>query len=148
MKIAVSTSGEGMDAMVNPRFGRCSHFVLVNPDTNEQESLENPAQFAGGGAGIQAAQLLENSGVDTVLTGNVGPNAFQTLKGAGIRIYLGASGTVRNAVERFQNGKLSEAVEPSVGEKAGIVGGSGGGVGGGGGMGGGRGRGRGGDGRR
>jgi predicted Fe-Mo cluster-binding NifX family protein len=145
MKVAVSTNGKGMDAMVNPRFGRCSHFVLVNPDTNEQESLENPAQFSGGGAGIQAAQLLADKGVGVVLTGHVGPNAFQALTGAGIRIFLGTTGTVSSAIESYNKGELKEAGEPSVGEKAGMGSGTGGGRDGGGGMGrgGGRGGGRG-----
>ena len=110
----------------------------------EFEAIQNPAAMAGGGAGIQAAQLVAGKGVEAVLTGNVGPNAYQTLAAAGVKIAIGATGTVQEAVEKYKNGELKGTSAPTVGGHFGMgqgMGGGGMGAGrGGGGGGGGRGR--------
>jgi len=92
-----------------------------------------------GGAGIQAAQMVVNSGVNSVITGNLGPNAADTLAAAGLKTYLGVSGTVREALQQYKSGQLQESSGPTVESHFGT-----GGVGGGAGAGRGTGRGRGG----
>ncbi len=83
MRIAISSTGPDLDAQVDPRFGRCQCFVVVDPATEELEVLDNEAAMMSGGAGIQAAQMVANSGVDAVITGNLGPNAADTLEATG-----------------------------------------------------------------
>ena len=87
-KIAVSSTGDNLDAQVDPRFGRCAYFIFVDTDTLKYEAVQNPNVSAASGAGIQTAQLVANKEVEAVLTGNVGPNAFQTLQAAGIALLL------------------------------------------------------------
>jgi predicted Fe-Mo cluster-binding NifX family protein len=53
-------------------------------------------------------------GAAAVLTGHVGPKAFAALQAAGVKVYAGASGTVREAVERYKAGQLAETREPTV----------------------------------
>ena len=116
MKIAITANGAGLDAPTSPVFGRCLTYVVVDTETMQFESLTNPALSASGGAGIQAAQYLIGQGVQALVTGNVGPNAFQVLNAAGIPVYLNGNGTVRQAVEAFQAGQLeavSGATAPS-----------------------------------
>ena len=60
MRIAISATGLTLDADVDPRFGRCQHFIVVDPDTMEFEALENPNVMAAGGAGISTAQMIAN----------------------------------------------------------------------------------------
>jgi len=114
MKIAVSSMGENLDAKIDPRFGRCQYFLIVDSETMNFEAISNKNAMATGGAGIQAAQTVVGKDVKVVITGNVGPNAFQTLSAAGIKIITGASGSVRNAVEKFKVGELSETLSASV----------------------------------
>ena len=140
MRIAISSSGSDLDAEVDPRFGRCRYFVIVDSETKEFEVLDNQAVMTSGGAGIQAAQIVANSGVDAVITGHLGPNAADTLAAAGLKIYLGASGTVREALQQYKSGQLQESSGPTVESHFG-TGGVGGGAGAGRGRGGGRGRG-------
>ncbi len=79
------------------------------------EAIPNVAAGAMGGAGIQAAQTVASRGVKVLITGNVGPNAFQALSAAGIKIATGAFGTVREVIEKYKRGELKETSMPTVG---------------------------------
>jgi predicted Fe-Mo cluster-binding NifX family protein len=123
MKIAVTSTGNTIDSPIDPRFGRCQFFVFVDPETMEFEAAENEAVMAAGGAGPQAAQFVANKGAEAVLTGNVGPNAVSALKAAGITIYIGATGTVKETVLLFKNGQMQEVGEATVASHSGMGGG-------------------------
>jgi predicted Fe-Mo cluster-binding NifX family protein len=115
MKICVSAVAASLDAQVDPRFGRCPYLVIVDSETMKFEAIPNAASGAMGGAGIQASQIIASKGAKVLITGNVGPNAFQALSAAGIRIVTGAFGTVREVVEKYKRGELSETDAPTVG---------------------------------
>jgi len=115
MRICVSSAANSLDASVDPRFGRCPYFIIVDSDTMQFEAVPNVASGAMGGAGIQAAQTIASKGVKVLITGNVGPNAFQALSAAGIKIVTGAYGTVREVVEKYKRGELKETGSPTVG---------------------------------
>jgi predicted Fe-Mo cluster-binding NifX family protein len=106
MKVIVSAQGDSLEAPVSPVFGRCPIFLLVDTETFEFEAIPNPAMNQPGGAGIQAAQFVVSQGVEAVLTGNLGPNAFDVLQAAAVPGYLAGQGTVRQAVEAYQAGQL------------------------------------------
>ena len=128
MKIAVSASGDGLDANVDPRFGRCSYFIIVETEDNEIKShkeISNEAIQASRGAGVQAAQIVANEGAEVVITGNIGPNAFNVLSQAGIKIITGVSGKVSEVVKKYLKGELKETTKPTVGFGSGMGGGMG-----------------------
>ena len=147
MKVAVCSMGNTLDSPIDPRFGRCAYFVIVDTDSMSFAALQNPGATMGSGAGIQAAQVVSSLGVSAVIAGNFGPNAFQALSAAGIAVYTGALGTVRDAVNQFNSGQLQEVSAPTVAAHFGMNAapgqGFGQGLGPGMGMGGGMGRGRG-----
>lgn len=105
MKIAISATDSNLDAMVDPRFGRSAYFVIAEVEGGEiksSESIKNPGVSAMGGAGIQAAQIIANKEVEVVITGNIGPNAFNVLISTKIKIVTGIAGvTVKNAVQKY-----------------------------------------------
>jgi predicted Fe-Mo cluster-binding NifX family protein len=115
MKICVSSTANSLDASVDPRFGRSPYFVIVDSETMQFEAIPNVASSAMGGAGIHAAQIIASKGAKVLITGNVGPNAFQALSAAGIQIITGAYGTVREAVEKYRRGELKGTSAPTVG---------------------------------
>jgi predicted Fe-Mo cluster-binding NifX family protein len=120
MKICITSQGDNLDADVDPRFGRCKYFIFVDTDTLEFEATQNPNLEAMGGAGIQSGQLVAGRQVKAVMTGNVGPNAFQTLQAAGIDIITGVSGTVKEAIEKYKKGEVKPSQSPSVSSKYGL----------------------------
>ena len=145
MKIAISSTGPGLDAEIDPRFGRCQCFIIVDTETMEHEAMENSSAMAAGGAGISAAQTIVGKGVQAILTGNCGPNAYQVLSVAGVQIITGVSGSVKDAIEGYRTGKFQTSAQANVPDHFGAGGtpGTGGGPGMGGGMGRGTGGGRG-----
>jgi predicted Fe-Mo cluster-binding NifX family protein len=114
MKVAVSAQGKDMNAMVDPRLGRAQQFLIVDTESLAYEALDNPNVRAAGGAGIQTAQFLASKGVQAVITGNCGPNAFATFQAAGIQVYIGASGTIHHVLEQYKKGQLQLAAQPNV----------------------------------
>jgi predicted Fe-Mo cluster-binding NifX family protein len=114
MRIAITANGPTMDANVDPRFGRCAYFLVVDTDTLETEAVENSNAALGQGAGIQSAQLMATKQVKYVLTGNCGPNAHETLSAAGIGVILNCSGTAREVVEHFKAGQFQASGEANV----------------------------------
>ena len=120
MKICVTSDGNSLDSNVDPRFGRCRYFIFADTDTLAFEAIQNPNIEAMGGAGIQSGQFVAGKGVKAVLTGNVGPNAFQTLQAAGIDVITGISGAVKEAIEKYKKGEFKSTQGPSVSSKFGL----------------------------
>jgi len=106
MRVVISAQGENLDAPASPVFGRCPAYIFVETETMEFEAVPNPAMNQGGGAGIQAAQFVVERGAQAVLSGNLGPNAYDVLQAAGVPGYLVPEGTVRQVVEAFKAGQL------------------------------------------
>lgn len=115
MKIAVTSSGDTVDSQVDPRLGRASKFILCETDTGETTVIDNTQSLnIASGAGIQTAENLSRLSVKCVITGHCGPKAFRTLQSAGIKVIVGAGGTVAEVIEQFKSGKLSPAETPDV----------------------------------
>ncbi len=116
-KIAITSEGPGLDDQVDPRFGRAAGFVVVDLDSMETSYIDNgKTQVMGQGAGIQAAELIVKAGCGFVLTGFVGPKAFQALSAAKIQVVQNMENmTVRQAVEKFKSGAVQVAQAPNRG---------------------------------
>jgi len=120
MKVCVTSEGNNLDSKIDARFGRCQYFIIVDTDTLVFEAIQNPNIESMGGAGIQSGQFIAEKKVKAVLTGNVGPNAFQTLQAAGIDVVTGISGSVKEVIEKYTKGELKPTQGPSVNSKFGM----------------------------
>ena len=114
MRIAISATNATLDAEVDPRFGRCQYFIIVDPETTQFEAMENSSAMASRGAGISAAQMVADKGVQAILTGNCGPNAYQVLSSAGIQVISGVSGNVKDVIEGYRAGKFKASNRANV----------------------------------
>jgi len=111
MKIAISSMGRDLSEQIDPRFGRCAYFVIVDTDDMSFEAFDNENIALGGGAGIQAAQFVASKGAKVVITGNCGPNAVRTLSAAGVEVIVGQKGTIRETIDNYKEGNLSQSLE-------------------------------------
>jgi len=129
MKIAISATGPTLEDEVDPRFGRCPYFIIIDPDTMEFEALDNASAMAAGGAGISSGQTIANKGAEVVLTGNCGPNAYQVLASSGLQVITGVSGKIGDAVQAYKSGKFQSSSQPNVASHFGMGAGTGSGMG-------------------
>lgn len=114
-KIAITSEGPTLDDLVDYRFGRAAGFLVVDLDTMATEYIDNgKTQVMEQGAGIQAAEIVARAGVSCVLTGFVGPKAFQALSAVKIAVVQNQEGiTAGQAVERYRKGCLQPASGPN-----------------------------------
>ncbi len=96
----------GMASEVNEHFGMSEHFALLDVEGDKIEKLgfvsDDPR------AHKTPAALLAENGVNIVLAGGIGPHMIKELLDAGLRVYRGAAGDVRQAIEEYRAGMLSE----------------------------------------
>ena len=115
MKLAITSSDKSLEGNVDQRFGRCKFFIIYDTDTDGFEVVDNEVNLnASQGAGIQSASNLANLGVEAVLTGHLGPNAFRTLSAANIKVYAGVSENISDAILMFKNNQLITAQSADV----------------------------------
>jgi predicted Fe-Mo cluster-binding NifX family protein len=109
VKVAVSARKPELEAEIDPRFGRARWLVIYDSDSGEWEAFDNSENCnAVQGAGIKAAELVSEKGCQAVITGHLGPKAFNVLEHAGVKGYLKPTGSVNDAIEDFLHGKLNE----------------------------------------
>ena len=115
MKVAITSQGKTLESEIDQRFARAPFFIFIDSETGEFEAHDNSGPMsAAHGAGPQAASLMADKGVEAVITGHCGPNAFRALSAAGINVVIGANGTVAEALEKFKSGELKPAPNPDV----------------------------------
>jgi len=115
MKVAITAKGTDLKSDVEPRFGRCQWFLLVDTETKEFEVIDNAENVnRAGGAGIGATKLIVSKGAEALITGHCGPNAFTTLSEAGIKVFFGSQGSVEEMLDKLEKGELPEVEAPDV----------------------------------
>jgi len=121
MKIAITAEKDSLDAPLDPRFGRCAWFIIVDTTSPEKfTAIENRAASAGGGAGVQASQTIIDEGVRAVISGNFGPKAYDALDAAGVSMIVVEAQSVREAVQAFNDGTGKLLDSPSAAAHAGL----------------------------
>ncbi|EYE87294.1 diguanylate cyclase [Fervidicella metallireducens AeB] len=111
MRIAISSEGKSISDLMDVRFGRCNYFLIYDLESGDMKCVENSGQSASGGAGIAAAQQIIDEKVDIVITGNLGPNAFNMFNAAGIKVMKSDALIVEKVIELYKNGELTELTQ-------------------------------------
>ncbi len=109
MKVAVTSIDGTMKGAIDERFGRCRKFVVYEAESKTSNVVDNIANLnLPQGAGIQTAQNVVNAGAQAVISGHVGPKAFQVLRAAGIDVYSASNMSVAEALTRYEEGRLTK----------------------------------------
>jgi predicted Fe-Mo cluster-binding NifX family protein len=109
MKIAVALTERTVGSDVDPRFGRCSCFLIYDTEAETRILLDNPGIHATGGAGTQVTQWLADQSVEVVIASEFGPKAQRALISGGLNAYLVGGGTGEQAIEAYLEGRLKPA---------------------------------------
>lgn len=108
MKIVISATGKTSENLLDMRFGRCEYFQIHDTESGEVKILENKGQNSSGGAGIVASTQIIEEKVDVIITGNLGPNAFELIEKAGIKAYKCGDLTISLVLEKYNKNELEE----------------------------------------
>ncbi|NYB51427.1 MAG: NifB/NifX family molybdenum-iron cluster-binding protein [Methanobacteriaceae archaeon] len=122
MKVAIAASGGSLDSQASPVFGRCSHLIvldLVDGDFKDFKIIPNPTTTEGG-AGIKTARMVGDEGAEAIISGSVGPNAFEVLKQLDIKTYQMVPGTVEENLTLLSQGKLQNLDPSARGRRTGM----------------------------
>ena len=115
MKVVITAQGNELSSEVDLRFGRAQYLIVMDTETGDFQAHSNTVNLnAAQGAGIQTGRNVAEFGVEALITGNVGPNAFKTLSAAGVKIFLSEKQTVAEAIDSFKAGKLKEVDQANV----------------------------------
>lgn len=110
MKLAVPTAGNrGLDEQVGEHFGRVPTYTVVDTDSHDVAVIANTSTHAGGT--MHPPELLAHHGVDVLLCQGLGRRAVALFSELGIQVYVGATGTVRDALHAYHQGKLERATQ-------------------------------------
>jgi len=114
LKICLTAITNNLDSQLDPTFGRCAYFIIIDSQAMKFKALKNKAAHVSEGAGVLAAQIMVGKEVKHVITGNIGPRAMQALKTAGIEVNIERDITVKDAIEKFRSKTLRKTNTPTV----------------------------------
>ncbi|MBB5337488.1 NifB/NifX family molybdenum-iron cluster-binding protein [Pectinatus brassicae] len=106
MKIAIPAEDKNIESNVSQTFGRTNYFIIYDMEAKQMETLDNSAIASQGGAGIKAAQLVLDNGVQVLIAPQCGQNAADVLAEGDIKIYASIEGTVKANIDAYTAGKL------------------------------------------
>jgi len=100
---------KGLEDHVCEHFGRAPTFTIVDLEEGTVKVIRNFSTHFGGL--MLPAELLAKEGVKVVLCRGVGPKAVRMMRSYGLKVFVGASGKVKDVVDAWRKGLLPEAGE-------------------------------------
>ena len=76
---AISSTGKTGKSFLDLRFGKCENVVLYNQSEKSYLIIENPFKNSDQ-SGVKLIRFLQNEGVSTIITGEVGPTVGKLLE--------------------------------------------------------------------
>lgn len=107
MKIAITTLGNTPSDAIDQRFGRAEYILILDENKAPLDCIQQGRLAPASGAGIAMAQKLVDAGVDALITGHLGPNAWQVLSASDIRLYQAVDGTANDNLDALMQNSLS-----------------------------------------
>ena len=110
MLVCIPTIGKnGLDDQVGEHFGRVPTYTIVNTETDEVKVIDNTSEHMGGTG--YPAEIIGAMGIDVMICSGLGRKAIMMFEDRGIMVYVGASGSVRGAIQLWKNNQLQVATD-------------------------------------
>jgi len=110
MKVGIPTNGEkGLQETVGEHFGRVPTYTIVDIEKGDVKVVPNESHHMGGKG--YPPELLAKEGVTVMLCRGLGRRAISMFSDFGIDVYIGANGTVEDAIDAYKKGNLTKANE-------------------------------------
>ncbi len=110
LKVCIPTSGNGgLDDTVGEHFGRVPTYTIIDTETNEVKVIKNTTLHMGGEG--YPPHLIRSVGAEVMICSGLGRRAIAMFEEMGVSVYVGAYGTVRDAINMWQKGKLQMATD-------------------------------------
>ncbi|MEM0449338.1 MAG: NifB/NifX family molybdenum-iron cluster-binding protein [Methanomassiliicoccales archaeon] len=107
MKVCVPSMGTSINDDICQHFGRAPYYLIVDTEDGSLDVLENRGEHAGGVG--KPPEHIAKRGVQVMICSSLGPKAIQMLENFNIRTYVGACGTINQAIRQWKEGKLRPA---------------------------------------
>ncbi len=104
--IGIPVSNNKPSAQIDERFGRAKYIYIYNMDTNEGKFVENSATDAHG-QGPKLIQLLASNSVEYIITQNLGGNAYEATRAAGITVFFPSGSGIQENLDAFRENRLT-----------------------------------------
>jgi predicted Fe-Mo cluster-binding NifX family protein len=100
MKICITARGPTLKSAFERHFARAPWFILYDTRTGKSEAIRNGFVLSDVRIGRNTVQLLKMNDIEAVITGEIGDNARDLLKGAEIRLHrYEVTGMVKDAID-------------------------------------------------
>lgn len=108
MKICVPSMGKtGLEDQVGQHFGKVLNYIMYDTESSEVSVIPNTSEH-NGGVGLPP-ELMSQKGVNVMLCGGLGTKAVAMFEQYGIEVYVGAQGTIWDALKAWETGRLQKA---------------------------------------
>jgi predicted Fe-Mo cluster-binding NifX family protein len=99
----------GLDESVGEHFGRVPTYTIVDTETQEVNIIENTSEHMGGRG--YPPEIIVKTGAEAMICSGLGRRAVMMFEELGIMVYVGAFGTVRDAILMWKEGRLETATD-------------------------------------
>jgi predicted Fe-Mo cluster-binding NifX family protein len=121
-KVAVPSEGSTIDSVMSKYFGKAPCYIVYDTKKKGYWTVQNPFYNKKHARGLRVSAMLVNKGVGTTVSPNIGPEPARYFNNNNVKMYIGASGTVRDAINQYLSGKLVRTEQPNVPTHYGVSG--------------------------
>ena len=106
MKIAIPANGNKVEG----HFGKCNNYAIVSISKNNTiESISDYDASDSCGCKSNIAETFIEMGISTMLAGNMGKGAVDSITSKGIEVVRGCKGNITNVVNEFLDNKIIDS---------------------------------------
>ena len=113
MIITISSSGTNLEDSIYSKFERCNFFLIVDLDENTALPVKNISRDRPHEIGTKVGKLIVKLGINTIITTDIGPRAFEIFKQHKIKIFR-AEGIIDDSIKQLKLKKLSELTKATI----------------------------------